>query len=206
MPTISVPQSLLRFLMEQRGFEHNVAQVNDQLPLLGTDIDGCTEEQLDIEIFPDRPDLLSGETLAVAMANFLHGAPAKPMLDIETSEITMDVDVSLKTIRPVIYGTVVKVSHCPRTTKRLNASSRDSWTIKRNFTLLLAEDVEEPPLAYTTLRNLHHPSEYVLFRRATNSFPLHVKTPCQFRTFLPTTQRVLTTLISSKEWTDFRSS
>ena len=108
MPTISVPQSLLRFLMEQRGFEHNVAQVNDQLPLLGTDIDGCTEEQLDIEIFPDRPDLLSGETLAVAMANFLHGAPAKPMLDIETSEITMDVDASLKTIRPVIYGAVVK--------------------------------------------------------------------------------------------------
>ena len=63
---------------------------------------------MDIEIFPDRPDLLSGETLAVAMANFLHGAPAKPMLDIETSDITMDVDASLKTIRPVIYGAVVK--------------------------------------------------------------------------------------------------
>lgn len=108
MPTISVPQSLLRTLMERQGFEHDIADVNDRLPLLGTDIDGCTEEQLDIEIFPDRPDLLSGETLAVAMGNFLHGAPAKPMLDVEKSDITMSVDAGLKTIRPVIYGAVVK--------------------------------------------------------------------------------------------------
>ena len=56
--------------MAQQGFEHDVDEVNEQLPLLGTDIDACTEELLDIEIFPDRPDLLSGETLAVAMANF----------------------------------------------------------------------------------------------------------------------------------------
>ena len=78
VPTISVQQSLLRTLMEAQGFVHDIEQVNDELPLLGTDIDACTEEQLDIEIFPDRPDLLSGETLAFAMANFLHGAPARP--------------------------------------------------------------------------------------------------------------------------------
>ncbi|MGB0313430.1 MAG: hypothetical protein ACPGDD_06040 [Poseidonia sp.] len=72
LPTISVPQSLLRSLMEDLGYEHDIEQVNEELPLLGTDIDACTDEQLDIEIFPDRPDLLSGETLAYAMANFLH--------------------------------------------------------------------------------------------------------------------------------------
>ena len=108
MPTISVPQSLLRSLMAQQGFEHNVDEVNEQLPLLGTDIDACTEELLDIEIFPDRPDLLSGETLAVAMANFLHNAPAKPHLEVGGSGITMTVDASLESIRPVIYGAVVK--------------------------------------------------------------------------------------------------
>ena len=113
MPTISVPQSLLRSLMAQQGFEHDVALVNEQLPLLGTDIDACTDEQLDIEIFPDRPDLLSGETLAVAMANFLHNAPAKPHLEVGKSGITMSVDASLKSIRPVIYGAVVKGVHIP---------------------------------------------------------------------------------------------
>ena len=64
--------------MERDGYEHNIDRLNDELPLLGTDIDACDENQLDIEIFPDRPDLLSGETLAYAMANFLHGAPASP--------------------------------------------------------------------------------------------------------------------------------
>lgn len=108
MPTISVPQSLLRTLMERQGFEHDIADVNDRLPLLGTDIDGCTEEQLDIEIFPDRPDLLSGETLAYAMANFLHGAPASPDLDVQPSGVTMTVDPDLKDIRPVIYGALVR--------------------------------------------------------------------------------------------------
>lgn len=108
MPTISVPQSLLRSLMEQQGFVHDISVVNEQLPLLGTDIDACTEEQLDIEIFPDRPDLLSGETLAVAMANFLHGAPSKPHLDVSKSDITVTVDSSLKAIRPIIYGAVVR--------------------------------------------------------------------------------------------------
>ena len=108
MPTISVQQSLLRRLMEAQGFVHDIAQVNDELPLLGTDIDACTEEQLDIEIFPDRPDLLSGETLAFAMANFLHGAPARPDMDIQPSGITMKVDSSLRDVRPVILGAVVR--------------------------------------------------------------------------------------------------
>ena len=108
MPPISVQQSLLRRLMEAQGFVHDIAQVNDELPLLGTDIDACTEEQLDIEIFPDRPDLLSGETLAFAMANFLHGAPARPDMDIQPSGITMKVDSSLRDVRPVILGAVVR--------------------------------------------------------------------------------------------------
>ena len=108
MPTISVAQSLLRMLMEAEGFDHNIEQVNDELPLLGTDIDACTEEQLDIEIFPDRPDLLSGETLAHAMANFLHKAPAQPDLPVKPSGVTMSVDAELIGLRPVIYGAVVR--------------------------------------------------------------------------------------------------
>ena len=108
MPTISVPQALLQDLMKQLWYEHNIEQVNDELPLLGTDIDACNEEQLDIEIFPDRPDLLSGETLAYAMVNFLHGAPATPDLNVKPSGLTMTVDEELSGIRPVIYGAVVR--------------------------------------------------------------------------------------------------
>ena len=73
MPTISVEQSLLKVLLAKHGLTHDIAQMDLQLPLLGTDIDVCDDSNLTIEIFPDRPDLLSGETLARAMRNFLHG-------------------------------------------------------------------------------------------------------------------------------------
>ena len=108
MPTISVPQSLLADLMQQHGYTHDVEDVEQRLPLLGTDIDACTADQLDIEIFPDRPDLLSGETLAFAMRNFLHGAESKPGMPSTPSGVTMTVSPDLKTIRPVVFGAVVK--------------------------------------------------------------------------------------------------
>ena len=73
MPTISVEQSLLKSLLEKHGLTHDIQQMDVQLPLLGTDIDVCDESNLTIEIFPDRPDLLSGETLAKAIRPFLHG-------------------------------------------------------------------------------------------------------------------------------------
>ena len=51
MPTISVEQSLLRQLVESKGRKHDVEDLAFRLPLMGTDIDTCNEEVLDIEIF-----------------------------------------------------------------------------------------------------------------------------------------------------------
>ena len=67
MPTIKVEQSLLKKLQQRHGIENKPELMAEQLPLLGTDIDRCDDEMLEIEIFPDRPDLLSGETLAHAI-------------------------------------------------------------------------------------------------------------------------------------------
>ena len=53
MPTINVEQSLLRKFVESRGRVHNVEDMAFRLPLMGTDIDTCDEDVLDIEIFPD---------------------------------------------------------------------------------------------------------------------------------------------------------
>ena len=58
MPTISVEQNLIAKLLAQHKLDHDVEQIADELPLLGTDIDRCDAQTLDIEIFPNRPDLL----------------------------------------------------------------------------------------------------------------------------------------------------
>ncbi len=108
MPTISVDQALIERLMAKHGYQHDTKYLADNLPLLGTDIDKCDAETLDIEIFPNRPDLLSGETLSRAIRNFIHHAPATPNLDVKKGELELIVDSELKQIRPVILGAVVR--------------------------------------------------------------------------------------------------
>ena len=108
MPTISVEQSLITQLLSAHGISNDIERMGDELPLLGTDIDGCDERTLDIEIFPDRPDLLSGETLTRAIRPFLYGAAAKPALHVQEGQIEMSVDASLEHVRPIILGAVVR--------------------------------------------------------------------------------------------------
>ena len=108
MPTISVEQKLLATLLAKHGCEHNIDDVDHRLPLLGTDIDRCDEETLDIEIFPNRPDLLSAETLSLAMRGFLHNQETLSSESLDSSGIVLDVEPELSTIRPIILGAVVR--------------------------------------------------------------------------------------------------
>lgn len=108
MPTISVDQTLLKKLVEGKGRKHNIEDLAFRLPLMGTDIDTCNEEVLDIEIFPDRPDLLSPETLFHGMMPFLHDSPPNPRLLVHPGTISMKVSADLANIRPVILGAVVR--------------------------------------------------------------------------------------------------
>ena len=108
MPTISVEQKLLATLLAKHGCDHNIDDVDHRLPLLGTDIDRCDEETLDIEIFPNRPDLLSAETLSLAMRGFLHNQETLGSESLDSSGIELDVEPELSTIRPIILGAVVR--------------------------------------------------------------------------------------------------
>ena len=108
MPTISVNQDLITKLLSVHGLKHDVEELSDQLPLLGTDIDRCDEDTLDIEIFPNRPDLLSGETLSRAIRSFIHHQNSGPDLPVNEGDVVISVDPELKDIRPIILGAVVK--------------------------------------------------------------------------------------------------
>ena len=108
MPTISVEQKLLSFLLSKHGCQHDIADVDHRLPLLGTDIDRCDQETLDIEIFPNRPDLLSAETLSLAMRGFLHNQATLTEESLDESGIELTVEPELATIRPIILGAVVR--------------------------------------------------------------------------------------------------
>ena len=108
MPTISVEQSLISSLLAKHNLVNDVEVLSNELPLLGTDIDNCTNEILDIEIFPNRPDLLSGETLCRAIRTFIHGQDAEPSMNVKTGTISVTVDKELENIRPVVLAGIVR--------------------------------------------------------------------------------------------------
>lgn len=108
MATIKVKQALIAGILSKDNIVHDIEQLADKLPLIGTDIDVCNNEDLEIEIFPDRPDLLSAETLSHAIGPFIHNVDSKPELEVVKGDITVKVDPSLKNIRPQILAAIVR--------------------------------------------------------------------------------------------------
>ena len=108
LPTITIQHEFLRKFLNNEGVEFEPQRLIDELPLIGTDVDKCDENELVVEIFPDRPDLLSGETLATAIAQFLYHKDSNPSIDVQPPSISMTVDKSLTEVRPVVFGAVVR--------------------------------------------------------------------------------------------------
>ena len=108
MPTVTFYHATLRMIQAKHGVEHDPWLWEEKLSDIGCVVEECDSNEIEIEIFPDRADLLSPETIAHAARAFLHGKGAEPELSTMDGSITMSVDASLEHVRPVIYGAVVR--------------------------------------------------------------------------------------------------
>ena len=108
MPTITLNHSILRSIQESNGAEYDDADWVERLSSIGCVVEGSDEEGIEIEVFPDRPDLLSHETMARAARAFLQGEAQNPSVETSDSEMTLDVDSSLENVRPIILAAVVR--------------------------------------------------------------------------------------------------
>tara|TARA_Y100001970_G_scaffold27833_1_gene34026 strand:- start:38094 stop:39758 length:1665 start_codon:yes stop_codon:yes gene_type:complete len=78
------------------------------LPELGCPVDSNNEDSIEVEIFPDRPDLLSHETIARASRSFLSTNEVGVGLPVSQGEIKLSVAPELKDVRPIVMGAVVR--------------------------------------------------------------------------------------------------
>jgi phenylalanyl-tRNA synthetase beta chain len=78
------------------------------MPSIGCVVEGNDDLGIEIEIFPDRTDLLSHETISRAARAFLNSAEYSPDFKIIQGELSLSVDPSIEKIRPVILGAVVR--------------------------------------------------------------------------------------------------
>lgn len=80
-----------------------------RLAMMGADIGKRQEEDhVDVEFFPDRPDLYCSEGVARALAGFLGLRPGLPSYTVHPGDVVMEVDESVKSVRPVIGCAIVR--------------------------------------------------------------------------------------------------
>jgi len=78
------------------------------LPELGCPVDSNSQDSIEVEVFPDRPDLLSHETMARASRAFLSKSDVGVSIPLSQGEIELSIDSGLEEVRPVVMGAVVR--------------------------------------------------------------------------------------------------
>ncbi|MGB7572105.1 MAG: phenylalanine--tRNA ligase subunit beta [Methanothrix sp.] len=106
-----------------------------RLAMIGADIGKRAEEEyVDVEFFPDRPDLYSAEGVARAMRGFLGIETGLVEYPIEKGSITLQVEESVLGVRPVIGCAVVRgLSFSDEAIESLMGLQEDlHWGLGRN--------------------------------------------------------------------------
>jgi len=105
MPTIKYNKKTVLDLLGRKVSDEQLA---DRISFLGTGFEGVNAEEINVEIFPNRPDLLSEQGMARALAAFMDIKPGFKNYTVKKSGVKVIVDKSVKGIRPYTACAVVK--------------------------------------------------------------------------------------------------
>ena len=76
--------------------------------LMGVVLENCNEEELEIEIFPSRPDMLSEQGFARSFASFIGTKTSITNYTVKKSNLKVIIDSSVKEVRPFTACAIVK--------------------------------------------------------------------------------------------------
>jgi|Deesub1362A_J573_1020465.scaffolds.fasta_scaffold00072_7 phenylalanyl-tRNA synthetase beta chain len=109
-------------------------RILERLPMLGCDIERVEEDYIDVEFFPNRPDLYSVEGVARALRGFLDVEPGLKEYSVKDADWKIEVAESVLEVRPRIIGCVVKnIKVDDEIIRSLMQIQEDlHWTIGRN--------------------------------------------------------------------------
>lgn len=156
MPVVTLYYSDLERLVGEKK-----ERIIEKLPMLGCGIEREESDHIDVEFFPDRPDLFSIEGVARAMRGFLGIEKGLPEYEVSPSNLKMEVRKDVKGIRPWVVGALVKNlsldGYAIESIMKLQENLH--WTIGRNRRKVSigihdAENIT-PPLSYLSAPQSH---------------------------------------------------
>lgn len=95
-------------LLSLLGKEIEKDELLTKLPMIGVSLERVCSNEISIEVFPNRPDMLSVEGIARALRAFFGIEKGLKEYEIEPPKISLKVEESVKNVRPYIGGAVVR--------------------------------------------------------------------------------------------------
>lgn len=105
MPTITLNKEVIEKLI---GKKLSLEKLKDRISYLGTDLEEIKGNDIIVEIFPNRPDLLSEQGFARALSSFIGGKTGLKQYNVQKSNEKVIIEKSVAKIRPYTACAIVK--------------------------------------------------------------------------------------------------
>ncbi|MEM4259727.1 MAG: phenylalanine--tRNA ligase subunit beta [Candidatus Woesearchaeota archaeon] len=105
MPTVNLNK---KTVFELLGKKYSDEELKDKIPMIGVGLDSIDTNYINVEIFPNRPDLLSEQGFARALSSFFGIKKGIRRYTTTKSDYKVFVDKSVKNVRPFTACGVVK--------------------------------------------------------------------------------------------------
>src|SRR3989338_9099454 len=108
MPTININRKVFESLI---GKKLPTEKLKDRISYLGTDLESVTEDEIIVEIFPNRPDMLSVQGFSRVFSSFIGAKTGLRHYNVESSKEKVIIDKSVADVRPYTACAIVKDMH-----------------------------------------------------------------------------------------------
>jgi phenylalanyl-tRNA synthetase beta chain len=105
MPTVNLNKEVFEKLV---GKSLPLEELKDRISMLGTDLKSIEGNEIKVEVFPNRPDMLSEQGFARAFASFIGAKKGLRKYDVKKSEERLIVEDSVKEVRPFTACAIVR--------------------------------------------------------------------------------------------------
>lgn len=105
MPTVTLNKAVFEKLV---GKKLPLEELKDRISMLGTDLENIGGNEIEVEVFPDRPDMLSEQGFARAFSSFIGAKTGLRSYKVRPSKEKVIIDASVKKIRPYTACAIIR--------------------------------------------------------------------------------------------------
>ena len=105
MPTININRKVFEELVGKKLPDD---ELKDRISMLGTDLESIDKDEINVEVFPNRPDMLSEQGFARAFSSFISQKTGVRKFNVKKKDYKVKVDKEVGKVRPYTACAVVK--------------------------------------------------------------------------------------------------